>query len=79
MVAMVMMARIRGGQGGDRCLRGLASAAAKLMRAHCMQVETYRRLRGSGEQKIIVKHVTVNEGGQVIVGAVNSQAHEVER
>jgi hypothetical protein len=78
MVAMVMMARIGGGHGGDRRLPALASAAAKLMRAHCMQLETYRRLRGGGEQKIIVKHVTVNEGGQAIVGAV-SQAHEVER
>jgi hypothetical protein len=60
-------------------LPGLASATAKLLRAYCIQVETYRRLRGGGEQKIIVKHVTVNEGGQAIVGAVNSQGHEVER
>jgi hypothetical protein len=37
------------------------------------------RLRNGGEQKIIVKHVTVNEGGQAIVGTVNSRAHEVER
>ncbi len=44
-----------------------------------MQVETLRRLRGGCEQKIIVKHVTVNEGGQAIVGAINSQGHEVER
>ncbi|HEY0568773.1 MAG TPA: hypothetical protein VGD13_11735 [Xanthobacteraceae bacterium] len=79
MVAMVMMARIGGGHGGDRRLPALASAAAKLMRTHCLQVETFRRLRGGGEQKIIVKHVTVNEGGQAIVGAVNSQALEVVR
>jgi hypothetical protein len=79
MVAMVMMARIGGGQGGDRRLPALAPAAAKLMQTHCLQVETFRRLRGGGEQKIIVKHVTVNEGGQAIVGAVNSQALEVER
>ena len=79
MVVMVMMARIGGGHGGDRRLPALTSAAAKLMRAHCMQLETFRRLRGGGEQKIIVKHVTVNEGGQAIVGAINSRAHEVER
>src|SRR3981081_4538185 len=47
-VAMVMMARIGGGHGGDRRLPALASAAAKLMRAHCMQVETYRRQRDGG-------------------------------
>ena len=74
MVAMVMMARIGGGHGGDRRLPGMASAAAKLLRAYCTQIETHRRLRGGGEQKIIVKHVTVNEGGQAIVGAVNSRA-----
>jgi hypothetical protein len=51
MVAMVMMARIGGGHGGDRRLPALASAAAKLMRAHCLQVETYRRLRGGGDQQ----------------------------
>jgi hypothetical protein len=79
MVAMVMMARIGGGHGGDRRLPALASAAAKLMRAHCLQVETYRRLRGGGDQKITVQHVTVNEGGQAIVGAVNSRASGVER
>jgi hypothetical protein len=79
MVAMVMMARIGGGHGGDHRLPALASAAAKLMRAHCLQVETYRRLRGGGEQNIRVEHVHVHEGGQAIVGAVNSRAHEVDR
>ena len=74
MVAMVMLARIGGGHGGPHRLPGMASAAAKLLRAYCTQVETYRRQRGGGEQKIIVKHVTVNEGGQAIVGAITSRA-----
>jgi hypothetical protein len=73
MVAMVMMARIGGGHGGDRHLAVLASAAAKLLRAHCMQIESYRRLRGGGEQNIRVEHVHVHEGGQAIVGAVTSR------
>jgi hypothetical protein len=72
MVAMVMMARIGGGHGGDRRLPALASAAAKLMRGHCLQVETYRRLRGGGDQHIRVEHVHVHDGGQAIVGAVSS-------
>jgi hypothetical protein len=76
MVAMVMMARIGGGHGGDRRLPILASAAAKLMRAHCMQVETFRRLRGGGDQNIRVEHVHVHEGGQAIVGAVNSRSSQ---
>jgi hypothetical protein len=79
MAAIAVMSRIGGAAGGPQRLPGLASATAKLLRAYCIQVETYRRLRGGGEQKIIVKHVTVNDGGQAIVGAVNSPAHEVER
>jgi hypothetical protein len=72
MVATVMFARIGGGHGGPHRLPGLGSTAAKLLRAYCTQIETYRRLRGGGEQKITVQHVTVNEGGQAIVGAVNA-------
>jgi len=80
MVAMVMMARVGGGHGGPHRLPGMASAIAKLTRAYCTQIETYRRLRGGGgDQNIRVEHVHVHEGGQAIVGAVNSQAHEVER
>jgi hypothetical protein len=74
MVAMVMMARIGGGHGGSHRLPGLASASAKLLRAYCTQIETYRRLRGGGEQNIRVEHVHVHEGGQAIVGAVNSSS-----
>ena len=73
MVSMVMMARIGGGHGGDRRLPVLAAATAKLVRAYCTTVETHRRLRGGGEQKIIVKHVTVNEGGQAVVGVIGGK------
>jgi hypothetical protein len=79
MVAMVVMARIGGGHGGDRRLPGLASASAKLLRAYCLQVETYRRQRNGGDQNIRVEHVHVYEGGQAIVGAVSSRTGEVER
>lgn len=82
MVAMVMMARIGGGHGTDHRLPALASATAKLVRAYCTTVETHRRLRGGGEQRITVQyqHVTLNnEGGQAVVGVVNSRASEVER
>ena len=73
MVAMAVMSRIGGGHGSDRRLPGLASASTKLLRAYSKQVETYRRLRGCGEQNIRVEHVHVHGGGQAIVGAVNSQ------
>jgi hypothetical protein len=32
---------------------------------------TVKRLRGSGEQRIIIKHVTVADGGQAVIGHVN--------
>ena len=79
MAAMAVMARIGGAGGGPQRLPGLASAAAKLLRAYCTQVETHRRLRGGGEQNIRVEHVHVHEGGQAIVGAVNTRSREVER
>jgi len=79
MAAMAVMSRIGGAGGGPQRLPGLASATAKLLRAYCTQVETYRRLRGGGEQNIRVEHVHVHEGGQAIVGVINSQTHEVER
>lgn len=73
-VAMAVMSRIGGAHGGPGRLPGLASASAKLLRAYLGQVETLRRLRGGGgDQHIRVEHVHVHEGGQAIVGAVNSQ------
>jgi hypothetical protein len=42
----------------------------KLARTFAAQVEALKRYRTGGEQKVLVKHVTVHEGGQPIVGAV---------
>ena len=42
----------------------------KLARTFASQVEAFKRYRTGGEQKMIVEHVTVNEGGQAIVGNV---------
>jgi hypothetical protein len=43
----------------------------KLARTFSVQVETLKRYRSNGEQKVTVEHVTVNEGGEAIVGNVN--------
>jgi hypothetical protein len=43
----------------------------KLARTFATQVEALKKHRSSGEQNIRVQHVTVNEGGQAIVGSVN--------
>ncbi len=45
----------------------------KLARTFASQVEALKRYRSKGEQKMIVEHVTVNEGGQAIVGNVNTK------
>lgn len=43
---------------------------AKLMTAFGKQVEALKRHRGRTEQRVVVEHVHVHEGGQAIVGAV---------
>jgi hypothetical protein len=48
------------------------SLAVKLLRTYTAQVEALARLRRGGEQRVIVQHVNVNDGGQAIVGAVNN-------
>ena len=46
--------------------------ATKMLRTFTTQLEALNRHRGkSGQQKVIVEHVTVNSGGQAIVGQVN--------
>ncbi len=45
-------------------------ALNKLARTYAMQMETLKRYRTGGQQKVTVEHVTVNAGGQAIVGAV---------
>jgi hypothetical protein len=52
-------------------LQECGSLAVKLFRTYTAQVEALVRLRRGGEQRVIVQHVNVNEGGQAIVGAVN--------
>lgn len=42
----------------------------KLARTFASQVEALKRYRTGGEQTVRVEHVTVNEGGQAIVGTV---------
>lgn len=45
-------------------------ALNKLARTFATQLETLKRYRTGGQQKVTVEHVTVNAGGQAIVGAV---------
>lgn len=44
----------------------------KLARTFATQMEALKRYRRGGQQKVTVEHVTVNSGGQAIVGAVTT-------
>ena len=44
----------------------------KLARTFAMQVEALKRYRSGGQQKMTVEHVHVHEGGQAIVGNVET-------
>jgi hypothetical protein len=46
----------------------------KLARTYTTQLEALKRYRTGGEQKVTVQHVSVNEGGQAIVGNVTQNA-----
>ena len=45
--------------------------ATKMLRTFMAQMEVLKRYRTGGQQKMIVEHVHVNEGGQAIVGTVH--------
>jgi len=47
--------------------------ANKCSRTFVAQIEALNRLRGQVQQKVLVEHVTVNPGGQAVVGNVNQQ------
>jgi hypothetical protein len=67
---MEMLRRVKQAESTPR-LQEFGSLAVKLLRTYTAQVEAIARLRRGGEQRVIVQHVNVNEGGQAIVGAVN--------
>ena len=51
----------------DSAIKGFT----KLTRCFTAQVEALKKYRSNGQQKVTVEHVTVNEGGQAIVGSVD--------
>jgi hypothetical protein len=48
------------------------SQANKLSRTYAVLLDALNRHRGKGQQKVTVEHVHVHQGGQAIVGAVDS-------
>jgi hypothetical protein len=63
----------RAATGSDPDYRALdLNNAARLMQIHARQIEALGKHRGRGQQKIVVEHVTVESGGQAIVGNVRA-------
>lgn len=48
-----------------------SNALNKLARTFTIQIEALKRYRSTGEQKMTVQHVTVNDGGQAVIGDVS--------
>jgi hypothetical protein len=48
-----------------------SNAFNKLARTFAVQMEALKRYRTGGEQRVTVQHVTVNDGGQAIVGPMS--------
>ncbi len=53
--------------------------ATKMLRTFMAQMEALKKYRTGGQQKMIVEHVHVNEGGQAIVGTVNQGGGKNEK
>lgn len=54
-------------------------ALNKLARTYTTQMDALKRYRTGGQQKVTVEHVTVNQGGQAIVGGVDMGKGRMER
>jgi hypothetical protein len=53
-------------------LQDAGNLAVKLLRTYAAQLEALQRYRGKGQQKVMVEHVHVHQGGQAIVGNVEA-------
>ena len=67
------LARLRGTPQQEMAER----AVNKLARTFATLVGALKHYRSGGEQKLTVRHVSVNDGGQAIVGTVNQAPRDV--
>lgn len=52
------------------------NAVTKLSNVFIQQISLMQKLQGKGQQKVTVEHVHVHEGGQAIVGNVETNSRE---
>jgi hypothetical protein len=72
MAAMAILSRMGGAHGGPRNVGAYARAAATLMRAYAVHVETLRRLQNGNSQILRVEHVHIHEGAQAVISSTVS-------
>jgi hypothetical protein len=72
-LAMKFLARAAVKNQTDAGIELNVNRANKLLRTFTAQVEALKKHRSTGEQHVTVEHVTVQSGGQAVVGAVNLQ------
>jgi hypothetical protein len=70
-LALQMMRKLGAAQAPET-IDSLATAVTKLSRTYTTQMEALAKYRRRGEQTVRVEHVTVQPGGQAVVGIVNS-------
>jgi len=71
-VAVLTFARRLGSVDTIQQQDSAEKALNKLARTFTTQVEALKRYRTGGKQKVTVEHVHVHEGGQAIVGNIES-------
>lgn len=69
-LAMDFMARANHPGQPSEAVAASIGSANKLLRTYMLQMEALNRHRGKGQQKVTVEHVTVNQGGQAVIGNV---------
>jgi len=69
-LTMEMLCRAKSTDSVDH-LQLYGNMAVKLQRTFTAQIEALARMRGKGQQTVRVEHVTVEPGGQAIVGDVH--------
>ena len=68
--SMKLMRQFMGGNASPEHMNLNINQIAKLNRVFIAQMDALNKNRGKGHQKVEVRHIHVNEGGQAIVGNV---------
>ena len=69
-LAMTFLARANIAGQNTQGINMNVDRATKLLRTFTAQIEALNRYRGKGQQKVTVEHVTVNHGGQAVIGSI---------